>query len=115
MSVNNVLTPYDTVIDRLDLYLIMYMSFPVALSFVLLAAFHHKALDALHVQKHFRPTSAQKIHLFFTLVAASITLTLEVSVGFIFIGFVMSFLLNFTSTQTEVRDRIFSEAVCDVG
>lgn len=29
MSVDNVLTPYDTVIYRLDLYLIMSMSFPV--------------------------------------------------------------------------------------
>jgi len=58
MSVNNVLTPYDTVIYCLDIYLIMYMSFPVALSFVLLAAFHHKALQ--HVQTHFRPASAQK-------------------------------------------------------
>lgn len=113
MSVNNVLTPYDTVIYCLDLYLIMYMSFPVALSFVLLAAFHHKALNALqHVQMHFRPASAQKIQLFFTLVAASIALTLEVSVGFILIVFFLNVIFVEFHFHT---DRIFSEAVCDVG
>lgn len=86
------------------------------LCFVLLAAFHHKALNALqHVQKHFRPTSAQKNPSVLRVSATSIALTLEVSVGFIFIGFLMSFLLNFNSTQTEVQDRIFPEAVCNVG
>lgn len=63
-----------------------------------------------HVQTHFRPASAQKIHLF-TLVAASIALTLEVSVGFILIVFLNVIFVEFHFHT----DRIFPEAVCDVG
>lgn len=73
-----------------------------SLSFVQLAAFHYEALNALkHVQKHFRPASAQ-------LAATSIALTREVSVGFISVGFLNVIFVEFHFLRCET---VFSEAV----